>query len=56
MNSKHVAMLAVLGLAGAANAVAAAEPSVAAVAHILTALLSPLALWLGMTSPKAGQS
>lgn len=54
MNKKHVGLLVVVGLIGAANGVAAAEPAVAPVVHIINAALMPLAAWLGMTSPKAG--
>ena len=54
MDKKHVGLLVVAGLIGAANAVAVVWPAAAPAVHIIDAALGPLAAWLGMTSPKAG--
>lgn len=54
MDKKHIALLIVVGVQGAAAGVAQADPAIAGYAHAAVAALAPLVAWLGMTSPKAG--
>jgi hypothetical protein len=54
LNKKHMGLLAVAAISGAAAGIAQADPALAGYAHALVIGLAPLAAWLGMTSPKAG--
>lgn len=56
MNKKHIALVFVAGLIGAAQAVAAAEPALAVPVHVALPMLAAVAAWLGMTSPAVAAS